>query len=144
MKILFLNGPNLNMLGTRERSVYGDMTLDEINSKIEAECRKNGVEASFFQSNIEGELINKIHAVNNEFYGIVFNPGAYSHYSLALHDAIKAVQLPVIEVHISNVFAREEKRCEMVTAKASIGVISGFSYNSYILGLYGLLSYGKN
>ena len=127
------------MLGTREKSIYGDLTLNDINKKIESECEKNNVEAEFYQSNIEGELINKIHSANNEFYGIVFNPGAYSHYSLALHDAIKSIQIPVIEVHISNVFAREEKRCEMVTARASIGVISGFSYNSYILGLYGLL-----
>ena len=140
MKILFLNGPNLNMLGTREKSIYGDLTLDDINKKIEAECKKNNTEAEFYQSNIEGELINKIHSANNGFYGIVFNPGAYSHYSLALHDAIKSIQIPVIEVHISNVFAREEKRCEMVTAKASAGVISGFSYNSYILGLYALLN----
>ena len=144
MKILFLNGPNLNMLGIREKSVYGNLTLDEINAKITAECKKNNIDAEFYQSNIEGELINKLHSANTEFYGVVFNPGAYSHYSLALHDAIKSIQIPVIEVHISNVFAREEKRCEMVTAKASIGVISGFSYNSYILGLYGLLNYDKN
>ena len=139
MKILFLNGPNLNMLGTREKAVYGTETLEEINEKIEKECKKNKVEAEFYQSNIEGELINKIQEANTEFCGIVFNPGAYSHYSLALHDAIKSIQIPVIEVHISNVFAREEKRCEMVTARASLGVISGFSHNSYILGLYGLL-----
>ena len=144
MRILFLNGPNLNMLGTREKSIYGTETLEGINKKIENECKKNNIEPEFYQSNIEGELINKIHEANNKFYGIVFNPGAYSHYSLALHDAIKSIQIPVIEVHLSNVFAREEKRCEMVTARASIGVISGFSHNSYILGLHGLLNYGKN
>jgi 3-dehydroquinate dehydratase-2 len=127
------------MLGTREKNIYGEITLDEINVKIQAECIQNGVEAEFFQSNIEGEIINKIHSANAVYDGIVFNPGAYSHYSLAIYDAVKAVSVPVVEAHISNVFAREEKRCEMTTARASLGVISGFGYNSYILGMYGLL-----
>lgn len=143
MKILFLNGPNLNMLGTRETNIYGNMTLEDINSKISLECKKNAVECEFYQSNIEGELIDKIHSANSCYDGIVFNPGAYSHYSLAISDAIKSINVPVVEVHISNVFAREDTRHNMVTAKNSIGVISGFSYNSYILGLYGILSYAK-
>ena len=142
-KILFLNGPNLNMLGTREKNIYGDLTLDAINQKISAECEKCGVIPEFYQSNSEGALIDKIHSANGVFDGIIFNPGAYSHYSLAILDAIKAITVPVIEVHISNVFARDEKRHEMVTAKGSVGVISGFSYNSYILGLHGLMAYGK-
>jgi 3-dehydroquinate dehydratase-2 len=143
MKILFLNGPNLNMLGTREKNIYGNLNLEEINSKIELECKKNDVACEFFQSNIEGELIDKIHSAINCYDGIVFNPGAYSHYSLAISDAIKAISVPVVEVHISNVFAREDSRHQMVTAKNSLGVISGFSYNSYILGLYGILNYVK-
>jgi 3-dehydroquinate dehydratase-2 len=143
MKILFLNGPNLNMLGTRETNIYGNMTLDDINSKIALECKKNAVDCEFYQSNIEGELIDKIHSANSFYDGIVFNPGAYSHYSLAISDAIKSINVPIVEVHISNVFAREDTRHNMVTAKNSIGVISGFSYNSYILGLYGILNYAK-
>jgi 3-dehydroquinate dehydratase-2 len=131
------------MLGTREKEIYGDMTLEDINSKIALECKKNNVTCEFFQSNIEGELINKIHATHNSYDGIVFNPGAYSHYSLAISDAIKSINVPVVEVHISNVFAREAARHEMVTAKNALGVISGFSYNSYILGLYGILNYEK-
>lgn len=140
MKILFMNGPNLNMLGIREKTIYGENSLEKINAMLLAECEKNGVEAEFYQSNTEGELINKIHSVYGKDYdGIVFNPGAYSHYSLALSDAIKCIDVPVVEVHMSNVFAREESRHEMVTAKSSAGVISGFGEASYLLGLYALL-----
>lgn len=140
MKILFMNGPNLNMLGIREKQIYGDLSLDAITKMIQEECEKLGVEAEFYQSNIEGELVDKIHSTyGKEYDGIVFNPGAYSHYSLALSDAIKCINIPVVEVHMSNVFAREESRQQMTTAKSSLGVISGFGAQSYILGLYALL-----
>ena len=140
MKILFMNGPNLNMLGIREKQIYGDNSLENINKMLQAECEKNGVEAEFYQSNIEGELIDKIHSVyNSDYDGIVFNPGAYSHYSLALSDAIKCIHTPVVEVHMSNVFAREGSRHQMVTAQNSLGVISGFGEQSYVLGLYAIL-----
>lgn len=140
MKILFMNGPNLNMLGIREKQIYGDMSLDTINQRLQAECDKLGVEAEFYQSNIEGELVDKIHSTYGTNYdGIVFNPGAYSHYSLALSDAIKCINIPVVEVHMSNVFAREDSRHQMTTAKNSLGVISGFGEQSYFLGLYALL-----
>lgn len=140
MKILFMNGPNLNMLGIREKQIYGDLSLGDITKMIERECEKLGVEPEFYQSNIEGELVDKIHSTYGKDYdGIVFNPGAYSHYSLALSDAIKCINIPVVEVHMSNVFAREESRQQMTTAKNSLGVISGFGANSYILGLYALL-----
>ena len=140
MKILFLNGPNLNMLGIREPEIYGNLTLENINEMIKNECEKIGVTAEFYQSNCEGELIDKIHSTHNsDIYGIVFNPGAYSHYSIAISDAIKSVSTPCIEVHMSNVFAREEKRHNMVTATASKGVISGFGAYSYIMGLYALV-----
>ena len=140
MKILFMNGPNLNMLGIREKQIYGTLDLETINGMLLKECEKNGVEAEFYQSNIEGELVDKIHSTYGKDYdGIVFNPGAYSHYSLALSDAIKCVEIPVVEVHMSNVFAREDSRHQMVTAKNSLGVISGFGEGSYLLGLYALI-----
>lgn len=140
MKILFMNGPNLNMLGIREKQIYGDLSLEAINQMLQAECEKRGVEAEFYQSNIEGELVDKIHRTYGKDYdGIVFNPGAYSHYSLALSDAIKCVNVPVVEVHMSNVFAREDSRHQMTTAKNSLGVISGFGEKSYLLGLYAIL-----
>ena len=137
MKVLFLNGPNLNMLGIREPEIYGTQTLNYINEIVKAECEKLDVIPEFFQSNCEGDLIDKIHSVHfSDTDAIVFNPGAYSHYSLAIADAIKSISKPCVEVHMSNVFSREEKRCNMVTAVSSKGVISGFGVNSYILGLY--------
>lgn len=137
MKILFLNGPNLDMLGVREPQIYGTQTLSDINEIIKKECETLNVIPEFFQSNIEGELIDKIHSAHfSDVDAIVFNPGAYSHYSIAIADAVKSVDAPCVEVHISNVFAREEKRQNMVTAVSSKGVISGFGANSYILGLY--------
>ena len=140
MKILILNGPNLNMLRVREPEIYGKQTLNDIYEMIKKECEMLGVTAEFFQSNSEGELIDKIHSTHNsDISGIVFNPGAYSHYSIAISDALKAVSTPCVEVHISNVFAREEKRQNMITATASNGVISGFGAYSYILGLYALV-----
>lgn len=140
MKILFMNGPNLNMLGIREPEIYGKETLDSINEMIKNECAKMGVEAEFYQSNCEGELIDKIHSTHfSDVSGIVFNPGAYSHYSIAISDALKSVSTPCVEVHMSNVFAREEKRQNMVTATVSKGVVSGFGAYSYIMGLHALV-----
>ncbi len=137
-KVLIINGPNLNMLGIREPEIYGDMTLDKINSIISTKAKELNYEVDFYQSNIEGEIVNSIHSAYKNADGIIINPGAYSHYSGAIYDALKAVGLPVVEVHISNVFAREEHRHNMVTAKASKGVISGFGVKSYILALEGL------
>lgn len=140
MKILFLNGPNLNMLGIREPEIYGTQTLNYINEIIKSECEKIDVVPEFFQSNCEGALIEKIHSTHfSDISGIVFNPGAYSHYSIAIADALKAVSTPTVEVHMSNIFAREDKRQNMVTAVSSKGVISGFGAYSYILGLYALV-----
>lgn len=140
MKILFLNGPNLNMLGIREPGIYGAETLETINKDIAKECEKLSVTPEFYQSNAEGDLIDKIHSVHfSDTDAIVFNPGAYSHYSIAIADAIKSISKPCVEVHISNVFAREEKRQNMVTAVSSKGVISGFGADSYILGLYAVV-----
>ena len=138
MKVLVINGPNLNMLGIREKNIYGTETLESINNAIKKRADELKVEMEFFQSNHEGEIIDKIHSAYGKIDGIVINPGAYTHYSLAIYDAIKAVSIDAYEVHISNVFAREEKRTNLVTTPACVGVISGFGSYGYILALEGL------
>ncbi len=136
MKFLVINGVNLNMTGRRETDVYGSETLEEINARIAAFCKKNGDEVEFFQSNLEGELCGKIHAcIDGRYDGIVLNAGAFTHYSYALHDAIRCIATPVIEVHMSNVHAREEFRHRSVISPACKGVIAGFGRNSYLLAL---------
>ena len=137
-KVLVVNGPNLNMLGIREPEIYGSLTLDQINEMIADKAKELSIDVEFYQSNVEGELVNAIHGAYNKFDGIIINPGAYSHYSGAIYDALKAVGIPTVEVHISNVFSREEHRRNMVTAKAAKGIISGFGVKSYILALEGL------
>lgn len=129
MKLLFINGVNLNMTGKREKAVYGDQTLDEINKEI-AEHFKD-VECEFFQSNIEGEICTKLQT--SQCDGIILNAGAYSHYSYAIRDAIAAINIPVVEVHISNVYAREEFRRTSVISAVCKGVVVGFGKLSYIL-----------
>ena len=136
--VLIINGPNLNMLGIREPEIYGSLTLEQINEMISDKAKELNNNVEFYQSNVEGEIVNAIHSAYNKFDGIIINPGAYSHYSGAIYDALKAVGIPSVEVHISNVFSREEHRQNMVTAKASKGVISGFGAKSYILALEGL------
>ena len=143
-KILVINGPNLNMLGIREPEIYGTKTLEDINNMILDKAKELQVEVSFFQSNCEGEIITKIHEAYGVMDGIIINPGAYSHYSLAIHDAIKAVMIPTYEVHLSNVFEREEERKILITAKAAKEVIAGFGENSYIIALEGLVNELKN
>lgn len=136
MKFLVINGVNLNMTGRREKGVYGSETLDEINGQIAAFCKKNGDEVDFYQSNIEGELCGKIQScIDGQYDGIVLNAGAFTHYSYALYDAIRCISTPVIEVHMSNVHAREEFRHHSVISPACKGVIAGFGKNSYVLAL---------
>ena len=139
-KILIINGPNLNMLGIREPEIYGGKTLSDINEMIKERADQLGVVVEFYQSNCEGEIIDKIHSAYNNADGIIINPGAYSHYSLAIADALSSVNIKTFEVHISNVFRREEKRSEMVTAKSATAVISGAGAYSYILALEGILN----
>ena len=139
-KYLIMNGPNLNMLGIREPGVYGQETLDAVCRKIADRAEKLGVEVDFFQSNIEGELINAIHAAMGRYAGIVLNPGAFTHYSYAIRDAIAAVKVPVVEVHISNVHQREEFRHHSVTAPVCVGQICGLGINGYIYALEALLN----
>ena len=138
-KILLLNGPNPNMLGVREASVYGPETLDAITNDLREYASQHDTELRAFQSNSEGALIDAIHEARTWADGIVFNAGAYTHYSIALRDAIAAVKLPVVEVHISNVHAREEFRHKSVLAPVCLGVVAGFGRWSYFLGLDGLL-----
>ena len=134
MKFLIINGVNLNLTGKREQSVYGTQTLDEINAKIAAHCKANGDEAEFYQSNIEGELVNKLHQafLEKTCDAIILNAGAFTHYSYALRDAIAAITIPVAEVHISNVHAREEFRKNSVLSEVCKGVVCGFGVGSYI------------
>lgn len=141
MKFLVINGPNLNMLGKREKGIYGERTRDDLKDYIKKECKiiDENIVVDFFQSNHEGDIIDKIHEANTLYDGIVINPGAFTHYSYAIYDAIMSVQLDVVEVHISNVHKREEFRQKSVTAKACIGQISGFGFDSYILGINALI-----
>lgn len=135
MKFLVLNGPNLNLLGTRETNVYGTETIGDIERKTADEAKKIGVEIDFYQSNHEGDLIEKIQRAPDTYGAIIINPGAYTHYSIAIRDAIKSVTVPAIEIHLSNIYAREEFREKSVIAPVCIGQISGFGSDSYILGL---------
>ncbi len=134
-KILIINGPNLNLLGNRENNFYGDTTLENIKSLCEKHCKNNNIECVFFQSNHEGELIEKIHSVNKEFQGIIINPAAYTHTSIALLDALRATSKPKIEVHISNIYSREDYRRKSITSEAVDGIICGFGENGYILAI---------
>lgn len=141
MKILVLNGPNLNLLGTREPEKYGTQTLADIENFIKEEASKIGAEISFYQSNIEGELVDKIQRAKGVFDGIVINPAAYTHTSVAIRDAFLAVCIPAVEIHLSNIHTREEFRKTSLIAPACIGQITGFGANSYKLGLIALTDY---
>ena len=143
-RALVLHGPNLNLLGTREPGVYGRLTLADVERTIRdhARARRIGVECR--QSNLEGQLIEWLHAARREgFFGVVFNPGAFTHYSIALRDAVAAIDVPVVEVHLSNVHGREEFRRHSVIAAVARGQISGFGAVSYLLGLDALLSLAR-
>jgi len=135
MKIIVISGPNLNLLGRREPDIYGVETLESIVKSTRREAEKLGVEVEFFQSNHEGEIIDEIHKAMGIYDAIVINPGAYTHYSIAIRDAVKSVGIPTIEIHLSNVHAREEFRSKSVVAPVCVGQISGFGSNSYVLGL---------
>jgi len=139
MKILILHGPNLNLLGAREPEIYGVMTLDDINNKLIEMGKKSGAEIKCLQSNHEGALIDALHDARTWANGVVFNPGGYTHTSVALRDAISAIQIPVIEVHLSNVYAREEFRHKSLISAVCKGRISGFGWKSYALGLMAIL-----
>tara|TARA_B100001250_G_C19652216_1_gene723220 strand:- start:470 stop:913 length:444 start_codon:yes stop_codon:yes gene_type:complete len=134
-EILIINGPNLNLLGNREKNFYGDTSLEKIQSLCENHCNKINLKCIFFQSNHEGEIIDKIHLVDNEFEGIIINPAAFTHTSIALLDALRATNKPKIEVHISNIYSREDYRRKSITSEAVDGLICGFGENGYILAI---------
>ena len=137
MKIEVINGVNLNLLGTREQNIYGQKTLQEINDEVSKFCAEKGVEVCFFQSNIEGEICQRIQ--NSTADAIVLNAGAYSHYSIAIRDAISGAKKRVVEVHISNLFAREEFRQKSVIAPVCEGTVCGFGYKGYLVAIESLL-----
>ena len=139
MKIAVIQGPNLNMLGIREQHIYGPMSLDQIHEQLKNAAEQNGIEVEFFQSNLEGEIVDRIQECLGTVDGIMINPAAYSHTSIAIKDALSAVNMPVVEVHISNIYKREEFRQKSITAGASTGVISGFGPFGYHMGLIALM-----
>ena len=139
MKIAVIQGPNLNMLGIREQHIYGAMSLEQIHDQLKNAAAQNGVEVEFFQSNLEGEIVDRIQECLGTVDGIMINPAAYSHTSIAIKDALSAVNMPVVEVHISNIYKREEFRQKSITAGASTGVISGFGPFGYHMGLIALM-----
>ena len=136
--ILVLHGPNLNLLGKREPEIYGEVTLDDINSRLNALGNELGLEIFAFQSNSEGELIDALHQAGNTSIGVIFNPAGYTHTSVALRDAVAAIEIPVVEVHLSNIMAREDFRHRSLISPACAGVISGFGWRSYTLALQAL------
>ena len=136
MRIIVINGPNLNMLGIREKDIYGYESYESLCRFIESEAGKMGISVDIVQSNIEGELVDHIHrAYRERFDGIVINPAAYTHYSIAIYDALKSVKLPAVEIHLSNINSREEYRKVSMTAPACTGTICGFGYYGYKLAL---------
>jgi len=135
MKVWVIHGPNLNLLGIREKNIYGEKDLNFINGEIQKEAASLGMDVEIFQSNHEGEIIDTLHRAVGKADGIIINPGAYTHYSYAIRDAIAGIGIPTIEVHISNIHRREEFRKQSVTAPVCVGQISGFSYYSYLLAL---------
>ena len=144
MKIMVINGPNINMLGTREPEIYGSLTLEDIINEINDYAKTLGVEIETFQSNVEGEIVTSVQKAKNDCCGIVINPAAYTHTSVAIRDAIAAVGLPCVEVHLSNIHNREEFRKNSLTASVCIGQIAGFGANSYKLGLKALVDFIKS
>jgi len=135
MKILILHGPNLNLLGKREPDIYGSVTLDDINTRLSSLAKELGAETTCYQSNHEGELVQKIQDAMGAFQAIVINPGAYTHTSVALRDAVLSTGIPTVEVHLSNIYKREEFRQHSYLSGVAVGQITGFGPESYLLGL---------
>jgi len=134
-KIIILNGPNLNLLGEREKSQYGSFTLKDIEKSCSDYSNRNNIKLSFFQSNIEGELVDQIQTSRNKQDGLIINAGGYTHTSVAIHDALKILKIPIIELHISNIYNREEFRHKSLISKVAKGIICGFGANGYIMSL---------
>ncbi len=138
MKIVVIQGPNLNMLGVREQHIYGPMKLEQIHEQMKHFANENGIDIEFFQSNLEGEIVDRIQECLGDTHGIIINPAAYSHTSIAIRDALAAVQIPAIEVHLSNIHAREEFRQKSLTAEVCAGVVAGMGPFGYHLAMIGM------
>ena len=143
-KIIILNGPNLNLLGEREKNQYGSFTLKDIEKSCSEYSSTNNIKLSFFQSNIEGELVDKIQNSRLDQDGLIINAGGYTHTSIAIHDALKILKIPIIELHISNIYNREEFRHKSLISKVARGVICGFGANGYIMSLNAMSKFLKN
>ncbi len=143
-KIIILNGPNLNLLGEREQSQYGSFTLADVEKICKKYAAENNIDLSLFQSNIEGELIDKIQNSRNENDGLIINAGGYTHTSVAIHDALKILKIPIIELHISNIYNREVFRHKSLISKIAKGIICGFGINGYVMALEAMKKYLKN
>ena len=143
-KIIILNGPNLNLLGEREKDKYGDITLKNIEKNCKEFSKKNDIDLSLFQSNIEGELIDHIQQARKDQHGLIINAGGYTHTSVAIHDALKIMKIPIIELHITNIYNREEFRHKSLISKIAKGIICGFGVNGYILALEAMKNFLKN
>ena len=143
-KILIINGPNLNLLGEREESKYGNVTLEQVKKNCESHTKSINVEMEFYQSNIEGEIVTKIQKAKEDFDGIIINAAGYTHTSVSILDALLAIKLPTIEVHITNIYNREEFRKKSLISRAVIGIICGFGVNGYIMALDSMKKYLNN
>ena len=142
-KIIILNGPNLNLLGEREKNQYGNFTLKDVEKSCDEYANKNGIKLTMFQSNIEGELVEKIQTSRNSQDGLIINAGGYTHTSVAIHDALKILKIPIIELHISNIYKREEFRHKSLISKVARGIICGFGADGYIMSLSAMKSFFK-
>ena len=143
-KIIILNGPNLNLLGEREKSQYGNFTLKDIEKKCKEYAQKNDLSVTMFQSNLEGELIDEIQNSRERFNGLIINAGGYTHTSVAIHDALKIIKFPIIELHITNIYNREDFRHKSLISKVAKGVICGFGSEGYIMSLQAMKKYLEN
>tara|TARA_B100000123_G_scaffold268891_1_gene244160 strand:+ start:426 stop:872 length:447 start_codon:yes stop_codon:yes gene_type:complete len=143
-KIIILNGPNLNLLGEREKEKYGDTTLADIQKKCQDFAEKNKIQLSFFQSNIEGELVEEIQKARKDYNGLIINAGGYTHTSVAIHDALKILKIPIIELHITNIYNREEFRHKSLISKVAKSVICGLGTNGYITALNAMKTFLKD
>ena len=143
-KIIILNGPNLNLLGEREKEEYGTVKLIDIENNCKKYSKKNDIEVSLFQSNIEGELVNLIQESRKHQHGLIVNAGGYTHTSVAIHDALKILKIPIIELHITNIYNREEFRHKSLISKIAKGVLCGFGAEGYIMALEAMKNYLKN
>ncbi|WP_077367704.1 type II 3-dehydroquinate dehydratase [Anaerosalibacter sp. Marseille-P3206] len=145
MKVLVIHGPNLNILGYRNEKYYGSKTLEEVNNMIESKAKELNVQVEIFQSNYEGDIISKLqYTLQTNYSGVIINPGGYSHYSIAIRDAVESVQIPVIEVHLSNIYEREQFRNKSIIAPVCTGQITGFGPFSYILALEAIVLLQRN